>query len=120
MNQNKPYNRIDRVNNQVLDVINDILLKNINLSNIGFITISCVKVAPDLRSAKIFYSVINPRLPLEKTNIELNKKRKAFKKFMGLKLQLKHIPDLRFYYDETYTYEKKIEKLIKNIKTNKK
>jgi len=39
---------------------------------------------------------------------------------MGLKLQLKHIPDLRFYYDETYTYEKKIEKLIKNIKTNKK
>ena len=109
---------MDRVNNQVLDVISGILLKNINLSYIGFITISDVKVAPDLRSAKIFYSVINPRLPLEKINLELNKKRKAFKKFMGQELKLKHIPDLKFFYDETYTYEQKIDKLIKKIKTN--
>ena len=89
--------------------------KNINLSNIGFITISCVKVAPDLRSAKIFYSVINPRLPLEKINIELNKKRKAFKKYLGPKLNIRYTPDLKFYLDESLNYGEKISKLINSI-----
>ena len=58
MNQSKPYNRMDRVSNQVLDVLSGILIKNIDLSYLGFVTFSHVDVAPDLRSAKVYYSVL--------------------------------------------------------------
>ena len=49
---------MDRVNNQILDVLSGILIKNIDLSYLGFVTFSNVDVAPDLRSAKVYYSVL--------------------------------------------------------------
>ena len=42
---------MDRVGNQVLDILCGILTKNINLSYLGFVTFTYVDVAPDLRTA---------------------------------------------------------------------
>ena len=106
---------MDRVNNQILDVLSGILIKNIDLSYLGFVTFSNVDVAPDLRSAKVYYSVLGRKKSDQEINIEMNKKRRAFKKYMGPELHLKHIPDLRFFIDESFTYGDKINKLMKEI-----
>ena len=50
----------------------------------------------------------------EEINIEINKRRKAFKKYMSPELQLKSTPDLRFYHDESFIYGKKINQLLKD------
>lgn len=110
---------MDRVSNQVLDVLSGILIKNIDLSYLGFVTFSHVKVAPDLRSAKVYYSVLGRKKSDQEINIEINKKRKAFKKYMSPELQFKHVPDLRFYLDEIFTYGDKINKLFHEINKNK-
>lgn len=109
----KPYKRVDRVNNQILDILSSILIKNINLSHLGFITFTKVDTAPDLRSAKIYYSVMSPQFSEERINIEIQKKQKAFKKFMGPELKLKNTPDIRFHLDETLKYSEKIDRLLK-------
>ena len=106
---------MDRVNNQILDVLSGILIKNIDLSYLGFVTFSNVDVAPDLRSAKVYYSVLGRKKSDQEINIEMNKKRRAFKKYMSPELHLKHIPDLRFFIDESFTYGDKINKLMKEI-----
>ena len=106
---------MDRVNNQILDVLSGILIKNIDLSYLGFVTFSNVDVAPDLRSAKVYYSVLGRKKSDQEINIEINKKRRAFKKYMSPELHLKHIPDLRFFIDESFTYGDKINKLLKDI-----
>ena len=116
MNSNKPYSRVERVNKQILDILSSILSKNVDLSFLGFVTFIKADVAPDLKSANIFYSIINHKYSYEKINIEINKKRKAFKKFMGPQLHIKNIPDLRFYMDESLEYGEKIERLLKNAK----
>ena len=113
MNSNKPYNRVDRINRQILDILSDILIKNIDLSHLGFITFTSVDVAPDLRSAKVFYSILSANLPNSKIEIEMNKKQKAFKKFMSPQLSLRYTPDIRFFLDETLAYSKKIDNLLK-------
>jgi ribosome-binding factor A len=104
---------MDRVNNQVLDVLSSTLAKDINLSSFGFVTFTSVDVAPDLRSAKVYYSVLNPTQDFKSINVEVNKRRKAFKKFMGPELSYKSTPDLVFYHDERFVYEEKIGRLIK-------
>ena len=113
MNFNKPYNRVDRINRQVLDILSDILIKNIDLSQLGFITFTSVDVAPDLRSAKVFYSVLSSNLSADMINIKLNKKKKAFKKYMSPQLSLRYTPDIRFILDETLAYSAKIDNLLK-------
>ena len=113
MNSNKPYKRVDRINKQILDILSDILIKNIDLSYLGFITFTSVDVAPDLRTAKVFYSILSGNLPDSKIEIEINKKQKAFKKFMSPQLSLRYTPDIRFILDETLAYSEKIDNLLK-------
>ena len=114
MNSNKPYKRVDRINRQILDVLSDILIKNIDLSYLGFITFTNVDVAPDLRTAKVFYSIFSGKLPDSKVDVEINKKQKAFKKFMSPQLSLRYTPDIRFILDETLAYSEKIDNLLKD------
>jgi len=110
----KPYKRVDRVNNQILDILSNILIKNIDLSYLGFVTFTKVDTAPDFKSAKVYYSIVSPRFSEEHIKKEMQKKKKAFKKFMGPELQIKNTPDLRFYFDETMKYSEKIDKLLKD------
>ena len=113
MNANKPYKRVDRLNKQILDILSNILIKNIDLSYLGFITFTSVDVAPDLRTAKVFYSILSSNLPDSKIEIEINKKQKAFKKFMSPQLSLRYTPDIRFILDESLAYSEKIDNLLK-------
>ena len=115
MDHNKPYDRIDRVNNQIHDILGGILNKNIDLNYLGFVTFTKIDVSRDLRLAKVFYSVINPTMPIEKVNIEMNKHRKPFKKYMSPELSMKHTPDLKFFYDDTFEYAEYVSTLMKNI-----
>ena len=112
MNNKKPYNRVDRVGNQILDILSSILIKYIDLSNLGFITFTYVRVSPDLKNAKVFYSILDSKKTDEEINIAINQKRKAFKKYMGPQLQLKSTPDLRFFRDESILYENKINQML--------
>ena len=115
MDHNKPYDRLDRVNNQILDILGGILIKYIDLSHLGFVTFTKIDTTRDLRIAKVYYSILNQKLSKEKINIEINKYRKPFKKYMSLELTMKHTPDLRFYFDDTYEYTEYVSKLIKNL-----
>ena len=118
MDHNKPYDRIDRVNNQILDILGDILIKHIDLSHLGFVTFTKIDVSRDLRQAKVYYSVLNQRLPKDQLNIEINKFRKPFKKFLGPQLNLKNTPDIRFYFDDTYEYTEYVASLINKLKNS--
>ena len=115
MDHNKPYDRIDRVNNQILDILGNILVKNIDLSHLGFVTFTKIDVSRDLRLAKVYYSVLNQKLSKDQLNIEFNKFRKPFRKYLGLELTMKHTPDLRFYFDDTYEYTEYVSSLINKL-----
>ena len=115
MDHNKPYDRIDRVNNQILDILGNIIVKYIDLNHLGFVTFTKVDVSRDLRTAKVYYSVLNQKLSNNQLNIELNKLRKPFKKYLGPELTMKHTPDLRFYFDDTYEYTEYVSNLIKKL-----
>lgn len=115
MNSIKPYSRKERVGVQVLASLSEIKLQYVNLSNLGLVTFTSVDVSPDLKTAKVFYSVLGKKKSSEAINIDMNKKRKAFKKYLGAKLQIRYTPDLKFYLDESLAYGEKISKLINSI-----
>ena len=115
MDHNKPYDRIDRVNTQILDILGDILIKHIDLRYLGFVTFTKIDVSRDLRLARVFYSVLNQKFPKDQLNIEINKFRKPFKKYLAPELTMKHTPDLRFYFDDTYEYTEYVSSLINKL-----
>lgn len=115
MQQQLPFKRTDRVGQQIKSILGDIVLKHISLNHIGFITFTSVDVSRDLRNAKVFYSILNPKIKIELIEHEMNKLRKAFRKYLGLQLNTKNTPELKFYIDDSHKFTKQIDKLFKEI-----
>ncbi|MAL65288.1 MAG: ribosome-binding factor A [Candidatus Marinimicrobia bacterium] len=115
MTSNKPYNRSERVEKQILEIISSIALKNIDLSYLGFITFTSVDISPDLKNAKIYYSVINQNFSDSELEIALNKKQRAFKKFLSPQLHLRSTPKIQFFNDKKFSYQEKIKRLINEL-----
>ena len=118
MTSNKPYNRSDRVEKQILEIISSIAIKNIDLSFLGFVTFTDVDISPDLKNVKIFYSVLNQKLSDNEIEIVINKKQKAFKKFLSPQLHLRTTPKIQFVSDKKYSFQEKINSLLKDTAPN--
>lgn len=83
--------------------------------SIGFITITQVKMSPDLKIAKVHYSVLGNNKDRETSGEALKRAVPFLKHELGNRLQLRFLPDLRFYYDDSLDYANKITELINKI-----
>ena len=115
MKPQRPYKRTDRVGEQILEIVTDTAAKHIDLNHLGFITFTGIDVSPDLRSAIIYFSALNPTDEIQNIESKMNIIAKGFKKYLGIEMRIKNIPDLRFIYDQSLNYTEKINQMIQTI-----
>ena len=115
MRTEKPYKRTERIESQILEILGEITIKHINLSHLGFVTFTNASISTDFRHAKIFFSIIKPRLDIEDVIIGMNKLSGPFRKYLAPELHIKNIPELHFVYDESLEYSESIDKIISSI-----
>lgn len=80
----------------------------------AMMTITSVRVSPDLSYAKIYVSIF-PSSMVEKTMESLDTYNKNIRFLLGKKVgkQLRIIPELRFFIDDSLDYIEKIDNLLK-------
>ena len=89
----------------------------LNMMDGGMVSISSVKMTPDLLEARIYLSlfqVADPKVTMKKIEDrawEIKKELAA-----RVKQQLRRIPELRFFHDDTLDHVFKMEDLFKQIK----
>ena len=104
------------------DEFNEIFRKlNLNMIDGGMVSISSIKVTPDLLEARIylsFFQVQQPELAMKK----IEAKAWEIKKELANKVknQLRRMPVLHFYLDDTLDYVFKMEQVFKKIESEKK
>ncbi|MEE8336250.1 MAG: 30S ribosome-binding factor RbfA [Candidatus Neomarinimicrobiota bacterium] len=116
MKSAKPYKRSDRVVREILHILGQIQTQYIDLSHLGLITFTKVLLTPDLKLAKIMFSLVNRKKEAKVVEKELNHLKKAFRKYLGQELRIKFTPELKFYYDNTMDYTQKIDEIFSTIK----
>ena len=115
MQENKRQKQIAGLLNQELAGIFQYL--GLNIVDGGMVSISSVKVTPDLLEARIYISIFNAA-----DNKEVLKKIEhrawEIKKELAarVKHQLRRIPELKFYLDDTLDHVFKMEEIFKQIK----
>jgi len=82
----------------------------------GMVTITDVKVSPDLSIARCYLSFLLVDKPQEVVN-ELNEKQKAIRNVLAGKIrhQVRIIPYLSFFLDDTAEYAAKIDALFEGL-----
>lgn len=106
--------RLEKVSRVIKEEISLIFLHKIQDPKLGLVTITNVKVTPDLKLAKVYLSVFEKE-QREYCLVKLNEIKGLIKGELSKKLTLKSTPDLEFYIDDTLDYVEKMENLFKKI-----
>ena len=88
----------------------------LSMFNGGMISISSVKITPDLLEARIYLSIFQTDAKAAIKKIE--EKKWEIKKELAqrVKQQLRRIPELKFFLDDTLDHVFKMEEIFKQIK----
>ena len=93
--------RMRRVDEAVREVLSDAITKQIKDPRVGFVTVTAVETAPDLRRARVFVSVLGEG-PVRKRSMQgLQSAHGVLQRVVARELRLKHTPQLEFLYDDT-------------------
>ena len=106
--------RQKKINSVLQKEIASLLLESIRSENISnlMISVTKVKVSPDLSSAKVYVSIFPNNNYLDHLR-NLNSSRMRHDLSQRMKKQLSKIPQLSFYIDDSLDYIENIEKELK-------
>jgi ribosome-binding factor A len=113
------YNRSEKVAEAIHELISGLIVKGMKDPRIGFITITGVKVTDDIRQATVYYTVMGDEDAKTSTARGLVSASGFLRREIGKQLRLKFSPELHFKYDQSLEYGNRIDKLLKEIATEK-
>ena len=112
--------RLDRINEELKKEISQVInyeLKNSNIT--GMISVTKVKITPDLRYAKVYVSVLNSK-NLKKTMDGLKSASGFIKGRVAHTVNLRVTPELVFEYDDSEIQGEKIDAILRSLKKDNK
>lgn len=110
-----PYKRSQRVGDLLREEIADIILYKLKDPRIGFVTVTGADVSADLKSARVFISVMKEE-EREVTLETLNSSKSFIRSLLTKRLKMKFIPTIEFRLDTSIDYGFKIDKLLKDLR----
>ena len=108
----KDNTRLNRINEELKKEISRVFtfeLKNTNIT--GLISVTKVKITPDLRFARVYVSLLNSKSKT-KTMAGLQNAVGYIRGQIAKKINLRVTPDLQFELDESMEYGEKMDKII--------
>lgn len=109
--------KIDRLNNMFVEEISKIIHEEIKDKEIGFVTITDARITNDLSFAKVYITSLSDNR--EKVLNSLNKASGFIRTMLCSRVKMRKMPEIRFVYDESIEYGKKIEDIIERINNEK-
>ncbi len=108
--------RADQVGEQVREEIMSIIRRDLKDPRIGFVSITAVRMSPDLRAARVRVSVLGNPEQQKESLAGLVSARGVIRHELGRRLQnLKFAPDVRFELDPSIEYSVHISELLKEV-----
>ena len=104
--------RMRRVDEAVREVLSDAISNQVKDPRVGFVTVTAVETAPDLRRARVFVSVLGEQGVRKRSLDGLRSAHGVLQRAVASELRLKHTPALEFVYDDTAERGMRISELI--------
>ncbi len=112
---NKNENRLGRIDEEFKKEISNIISYELKEPKVtGMVSVTRVKVTPDLRYAKVWVSILNAK-SVEETLEGLKKSAGYIRAELAKRINLRYTPELSFVVDDSLEYGAKIDNILKNI-----
>lgn len=107
--------RMERVQELMKQEISKIILEDVKDPRIGFVTVTRVHVTNDLRSARVFVSLLGSDEQMADCWRGLNRSLGFIRREVGRRVRLRYTPELSLEIDDSMAYSAHIQELLLGI-----
>jgi ribosome-binding factor A len=112
--------RPERVGEQIRQEIGQLLSRDVHDPRIGFVTVTRVKMSPDLQQARVYYTIIGDDRAKQETARGLDAARPFLRRHLGSRIRLRRVPELTFEFDRSVEHQDRVEQLLQEIADERK
>jgi ribosome-binding factor A len=110
------FSRSDRVSGLIQKALSEILKRDIGDPRLKMATITEVEVSRNLKLARIYFTTPDGKQKKDAAIKGFNSARGFIKRILAHEIDLKYMPDIKFFYDDSLDYGEHIDELIKSTK----
>ena len=107
--------RTERLAEQIRQDASDLLAREVHDPGVGFITLTRVRVTPDLQIVRIYYTSLGDDAARTSTERALKRVTPFLRRQLGHRLQLRRVPELEFVFDRSIAHQARVEQLLQEI-----
>jgi len=110
------YQRSDRVGDLILELIAELLRRDIRDPRVKAVTLTGARVSKDLRHARIYFSLLGGGDERSEVTAGLTSATGFIRSRVAKQLKLRYAPTIEFTYDDTADEAQRIDELLKQVK----
>lgn len=114
----KSYPRSERIEGHIQKIMAELLIKSISDPRLFLVSVTGVKLTPDMKLATIYFSVTGDEERETQALAGFKSAHGFIKRTLAQGLGLKYMPNIRFEVDKSIKYGAKINSILQNIKNN--
>ena len=107
--------RTERYAELIKQSLSQSILTKIRDPRMGFVTVTRVEITPDLKFAKVFYTVLGDEKVHRSTAAALDHARGFLQREIANEIEMRIVPTLQFQFDKSVSESIKIEEILKKI-----
>ncbi|MFQ5682600.1 MAG: 30S ribosome-binding factor RbfA [Candidatus Binatia bacterium] len=110
------YKRSDRVGELLLEIISQLLTREVHDPRVGPLNLTGVHLSGDLKHARIYFSLFGDTKKKAEVLSGLKSATGFIRGKVGKELKLRFVPTIEFVYDDTQDQAQHIEDLLQQVK----
>jgi ribosome-binding factor A len=110
------HQRSERVGDLLLELIAELLRREIHDPRLQWLNLTGVKVSKDLRHAKVFFNLLGGAVDKDEVTAGLKSASGFIRSRVGKNLNLRFVPAIDFTYDDTEDEAGRIDALLNKVK----
>jgi len=107
--------RPDRIGEEIRQELSYALAREVHDPGIGFVTLTRVKVSPDLQVARVYYTIIGDDKAKRETKRALERATPFLRRYVAATVRLRRVPELHFHFDEGVENQDRIERILLDL-----
>ena len=107
--------RTERLAEQIKMEASDVLARDVHDPGVGFVTLTRVRVSPDMQVAHIYYTGLGDAAAQRATEKALLRVTPFVRRQLAQRLRLRRVPEIDFVFDKSIAHQARVEELLQEI-----
>jgi ribosome-binding factor A len=108
--------RVERVAAQIREEVSQILSTEVADPGVGLVTVTRVKVTPDLSLARVYWTTMGDAAQRKQTTKALARAAAYVRHLLSTRMTLRRSPEVQFLFDQSVAAQDRVEQILQELK----